>query len=222
MLTIGLMVVAMQSRAQLDDEYSWEAGVGLGLAGYLGDFNGNVAKNLQPAATLVLRRVVNPRMALRLAALMGKMKGEAANVKTFHPGFSDHGYRFDNTLLNLGAAYEYNLWPYGTGHDYRGAKPFTPYMLAGLGATYATGGGRHVFTADIPLGIGLKRKLGERLNLTLEWAMHFSLSDKLDGAEDPYAIRSRGPFKNTDGYSALSLTLTYSFSPKCANCNKDF
>ena len=52
--------------------------------------------------------------------------------------------------------------------------------------------------------------------------MHFSLSDKLDGAEDPYAIRSRGPFKNTDSYSALSLTLTYSFSPKCANCNKDF
>ena len=85
-----------------------------------------------------------------------------------------------------------------------------------------TGGEKNVFTANIPLGLGLKYKIGERLNLGIEWAMHFSLSDKLDGVEDPYGVKSTGIFKNTDCYSALMLSLTYSFSPKCANCNKDY
>lgn len=72
------------------------------------------------------------------------------------------------------------------------------------------------------MGLGLKYKIGERLNLGVEWAMHFSLSDKLDGVEDPYGVKSTGIFKNTDCYSTLTLSLTYSFSPKCANCNKDY
>lgn len=67
----------------------------------------------------------------------------------------------------------------------------------------------------------MKYKIGPRLNLGLEWAVHFSLSDKLDGAEDPYGVKSSGLFKNTDCYSALKLTLTYSFMPKCITCNKD-
>lgn len=51
--------------------------------------------------------------------------------------------------------------------------------------------------------------------------MHFSLSDKLDGVADPYGIESSGLFKNTDCYSALLVTLSYSFSAKCRTCNKD-
>ena len=94
--------------------------------------------------------------------------------------------------------------------------------MLGLGATYVSGNGQNHFTANIPLGAGLKYKLNERLNIGLEWAIHFSLSDQLDGVKDPYGIESRGAFKNTDGYTTLQLSLTYSFAPKCANCNKDF
>ena len=82
-------------------------------------------------------------------------------------------------------------------------------------------GDNSVFTANVPLGLGVKYKLGERLNLGVEWRVHFSLSDKLDGMADPYGIRSSGLFKNTDCYSALQLTLTYSFMSKCRTCNND-
>ena len=41
------------------------------------------------------------------------------------------------------------------------------------------------------------------------------------GVADPYGIKSSGLFKNTDCYSALQLTLTYSFSAKCRTCNKE-
>ena len=71
------------------------------------------------------------------------------------------------------------------------------------------------------MGIGVKYKIGKRINLGVEWAMHFSLSDKLDGVKDPYGIESTGMFKNTDCYSSLKVTLTYSFLPKCIICNKD-
>ena len=78
-----------------------------------------------------------------------------------------------------------------------------------------------MFTANLPLGLGIKYKVAPRLNLGIEWAIHFSLNDKLDGIADPYCIQSTGMFKNTDCFSALQLTLTYSFMPKCRTCHND-
>ena len=51
--------------------------------------------------------------------------------------------------------------------------------------------------------------------------MHFTLSDKLDGREDPYGIRSSGLFKNADGYSVLQLAVTYDMWAKCKTCHND-
>ena len=67
----------------------------------------------------------------------------------------------------------------------------------------------------------MKYKFNDRVNLGVKWAMHFTQSDELDGAKDPYNIKSSGLFKNTDCYSALQLTLTYSFMAKCKTCNKE-
>ena len=122
----------------------------------------------------------------------------------------------------MSLTYEYNFWPYGTGRDYRGAKRLTPFIFGGLGATFASKaneGAKSVFTANVPIGLGIKYKVAPRLNVGLEWAIHFSLSDNIDGATDPYNIPSSGLFKNTDCYSALQLSLTYSFMPKCRTCH---
>lgn len=60
------------------------------------------------------------------------------------------------------------------------------------------------------------------MNVGLEWAIHFSLSDELDGSKDPYYVKSSGPFKNTDCYSALQVTFTYSFMAKCRTCHNEY
>lgn len=210
---------ALTATAQTDDQYRMEIGVGAGMVAYEGDYNGSITSGMQPAATVMLRRIFNPYMGLRLAATYGKLKGSDRGLKTYIPGTDDTPYEFNNTLADLSLTYEYNFWPYGTGHDYRGAKRLTPFIFAGLGATYVTGGGNNVFTANLPLGLGVKYKLAPRLNLGVEWAMHFSLSDKLDGTADPYGIKSSGLFKNTDCYSALQVSLTYSFMAKCRTCH---
>ena len=215
-----IMWAAVQpATAQTDDEYLMEIGGGVGMMAYEGDFNGSPLSGMQPTASVVLRRLFNPYMGLRLTAEYGKIKGSSDKAKTYYPDYAQAPYEFSNTLVDVSLTYEYNFWPYGTGREYRGAKRLTPFVFAGIGATYATGGGNNAFTANMPIGLGVKYKIGPRLNLGLEWAMHFSLSDKLDGVKDPYGIESSGLFKNTDCYSALQLTLTYSFMAKCRTCH---
>jgi len=198
-----------------------EVGAGMGLVGYQGDFNNGLFSDLQPMASLVLRRVVNPYMGFRLAASYGKLKGSSRDVRTYYAAYEQTPYDFKNSLVDVSLTYEYNFWPYGTGRDYRGAQRLTPFVSLGVGGTYVKGEDKNVFAANIPLGVGVKYKLAERLNVGVEWAMHFSLSDELDGVKDPYGIKSSGLFKNTDCYSVLQVTLTYSFIEKCRICNKD-
>lgn len=207
--------------AQSDYQYRMEIGAGVGVVTYQGDLGGSLTKNMQPMASVVLRRVFNPYMALKFSAAYGKLKGSSADSNTYYPDYVASQYRFNKTLVDAGVTYEYNFWPYGTGQDYRGAKRFTPFIFAGLGATYAGGEGNSAFTANVPIGLGVKYKAGKRLNVALEWAEHFSMSDKLDGVKDPYGIKSSGLFKNTDCYSAIQLTLTYSFMPKCQTCHNE-
>ncbi|MBQ1854304.1 MAG: outer membrane beta-barrel protein [Prevotella sp.] len=225
LLAIAALTTAVANvRAQEQPEYLMEIGAGGGVVGYLGDFNGNITKNLQPAATIVGRYNINSYMAVKLQLAYGKMKGSSEKVKTYYPDYSDKVYTFSNPIGALVAAYEYNLVPYGTGREYRGAKRLAPYLSLGLEANYIRVNGEqksNVFTMSIPLGIGLKYKLGERANIGLEWAMHFSLSDELDGVKDPYGIKSSGLFKNTDGYTSLMITATYSFNAKCRTCHNE-
>ncbi len=220
--TLALLALACSpAKAQDDPQYRMEIGGGVGMMGYLGDFNGNLTKDLQPMATVLARYILNPYMALKMNVSYGTLKGSSADAETYYPDYADTPYTFSNKTVDVGVAYEYNFLPYGTGREYRGAKRLAPYVTGGLGVTYADTQDKGQLTVNAALGIGAKYKLAERLNIGLEWAMHFTQSDKLDGAEDPYHIASSGLFKNTDCYSTLQLTLTYSFMPKCVTCNKE-
>lgn len=221
-LMMALLLGVLVAKAQDDMEYRMEFGAGVGMVSYEGDFNGNVLKNMQPMASVVWRYNFSPYMGLKAMGIYGKLKGSSTDVKTYYPDLEQTPYKFNNSLVDIGLTYEYNFWPYGTGRDYRGAQRLTPFVFGGLGTTYVSGGGKNVFTANIPLGLGVKYKVGDRLNLGIEWAMHFSLSDKLDGRKDPYQISSSGIFKNTDCYSALQITLTYSFMAKCRTCHNEY
>lgn len=221
-LLLALMTLStVRVSAQDDVEYRMEVGAAVGLMGYHGDFNGSLTKDLQPMGSLVARYIFNPYMGLKANVSYGKLKGSSADVKTWYPEYRETPYSFSNKLVDLDVVYEYNFWPYGTGRDYRGAKRLTPYILLGLGGTFVKTEQKNVFTANLPIGVGVKYKVGARVNVGLEWAMHFSLNDELDGVKDPYGIKSSGLFKNTDCYSTLQLSVTYSFMAKCRTCHNE-
>ena len=222
LLMLMVLLPAARMSAQDDPQYRMEIGAGVGMVSYEGDFNGNVLKNMQPMSSALWRYNFDPYKDLRLSATYGKLKGSSKDVDTYYPDYATEEYSFNRNLLDVSLVFEYNFWPYGTGRDYRGAKRLTPYIYGGIGATSASGGGsKSVFTANVPIGLGVKYKLNERMNLGLDWGIHFSLSDELDGVKDPYQVKSSGMFKNTDCYSMLQLTLTYSFKAKCRTCNKE-
>ena len=82
-----------------------------------------------------------------------------------------------------------------------------------------------VFTVNFPIGVGVKYKVANRLNVGCEMSFRFSMSDKLDVTskdaptlDDPLGIKSDG-MKNKDSYSFFSFFLTYDIMPKYRKCN---
>lgn len=215
-----------KASAQSEPEYLMEIGGGVGMMSYEGDFNGSVLKCMQPSAAIVLRRLLNPRQGFKMQLGYGKLKGGPEDNVTVYPDYNTQGYkpaepldgRFSNSLFDLCGTYEYNFWPYGTGREYRGAKRFTPFIAMGLGFTFVTGN-NNAFTVNAPIGVGVKYKIGPRLNLNVDWTMHFTMSDKLDGVKDPYRVETSGLFKNSDCYSQFQVSITYSFKEKCRVCH---
>lgn len=241
-LILHSLFCALHLQAQDDVEYRMELGVGANLTSYQGDFSNSLFGKMQPGGSVLFRAILNPRSAMRINAMVSKLKGDVSKSGTIYPDVTELNYSFSNTLVDVSASYEYNFLPYGTGRDYRGAKRFTPFVSLGIGLTYVNSKGgtydygngsgdsdfhpqhsesKTVITGNIPIGLGVKYKLGDRTNISFDWQMHVSFSDKLDGIDDPYRINSSGLFKNTDCYSAFTLALTYSLSPKCSTCHKD-
>lgn len=214
-----LLVFVTSVHAQTDPEYKLELGGGIGMASYQGDFNSSLFKNPQPMFTVLAKYRFDPRRALALNVSYGQLKGSSKDAKTYYPLTTD--YDFKSNVADVGLLFEYNFWPFGTGFEYRGAKRLTPYVAIGLGMTIAKADGKSATGVNMPIGVGAKYKLGDRLNLAAEWAMHFTSSDELDGIKDPYGIASSGLFKNTDCYSHLRLTLSYDIWAKCRTCHND-
>ena len=199
-------------KAQDAPEYRMEIGGGLGLMAYQGDLGGGLLKGMQPMVAATAKYKMNPRMAWSAQISSGKLKGSSKNVETWYPELHD-----SNQLTDFTVRYEYNFWPFGTGKEYLGAQHLTPFMALGTGLAFT----KKTVAGQLLFGIGAKYKVADRLNLTAEWVMHFTGSDKLDNVVDPYGIKSSGLFKNTDSYSTLQVTLTYDLWAKCKTCNND-
>ena len=219
LIVLIMLTMTIGTHAQTEPEYRLEIGGGIGMVCYQGDFNGNIFKEPQPMVTLLAKYKFDPRRALALNVSYGQLKGSSTDAKTYYPLTTT--YDFKSKVADVGLRMEYNFWPYGTGFEYRGAKRLTPYVAIGLGMTIAKADGKSATGVNLPIGVGVKYKMSDRLNLTAEWAMHFTSCDELDGVKDPYGIESSGLFKNTDCYSHLRLTLSYDIWAKCRTCHND-
>ncbi len=210
--------------AQEEVEYRMEVGGALGMNSALSDVNSKLFGNIGVAGGGVLRFLLNPRMAVKTSLTYARLSGDATGVDEFYPavpgqsGTERRVFKVKGGLYDLSALYEINFLPYGYVQGYQGYRRLVPYLQMGLGFTYSDAGS--AFTVNVPMGLGIKYKVAERLNLGLEWRMHLTLSDKLEGLEAPLGLKSSG-FKNKDHYSLTLLTLTYDISPRCPTCNKD-
>lgn len=204
-------------------EYKMELGAMAGGCFYMGDANTSPLRNLSLAGGVLARYNFNPRMAVKGDLAVGHIQGTTEGLNNKFPG---EGYQtFNRNVYELDAQFEYNFFAYGTGAGYKGSRRFTPYILSGLGITYAPRPSNQVFAMNIPLGMGMKYKAAKRLNVGAEWTMRFATSDRLDVTggdklmlDDPYGIESKG-VKNKDSYSFLMVYVSYDLFPKYRKCN---
>ncbi len=216
-----LLMNAVPAFAQQDEVvYRLELGAGAGVGFNVTDVKGKAGLS----GSLIARFPLNPRMAVKTELGYMQVKGATDGKTEFFPAnpsqsASDRlSYSVSSGLYDLSALYELHFLPYGYERGYQGYCRFVPYIQAGFGFVY--GAAAKAFSAQIPIGAGVKYKVGPRLNLGLDWTFRFSLTDKLDGLEAPLGIKSSG-FSNKDHYSTLRLTLTYDLNPRCPTCNRD-
>lgn len=223
-MVVGAIALCFTCSVRADGlEYRYELGAMVGGTSYFGDANYvSPIDNFNIMGGFVWRYNINPRMAVKTNLAVARISGTTAGSDNRFPGGD---VEFGRLLCDLGAQYELHFFAYGDGFGYKQSHRVAPYILAGAGLTYAPAPAKHVFTANIPVGIGLKCKIAPRLNLGCELTYRFSFSDNLDvtGAEgpvlnDPYGVDS-GFMKNKDSYSFLSIFVTYDLSPKYRKCN---
>jgi len=212
-------------------EYQQEIGGGIGMTGYFADTGNKLCSGW--LGTIIWRRNLNPRMVVKANLGVGRLSGDSKGTfiptdalsETPEGGTPAPIIHFGRNLVDLGAQFEFNFLGYGMGAAYKDLHRWTPYLLGGAGVTMAFSGGADAAAGlNIPLGIGFRYKLRERLNVGLEWSVNFTTTDRLDDSAapthlaDPYGIKS-GMFKNKDCYMKTVLMLTYDISPKYRKCN---
>ena len=235
LITILTLFAAQTAQAQVGEllEYQQEIGGGLGVSSYWGDAGGGLFKNPGFLGTLLWRRNLNPRMTIKTNLGFGHISGDTKGIfipedplsETPEGGATAMDIHFSRSLMDVGAQFEFNFLGYGLGAAYKGVSRWTPYLMAGVGATIAFGNGAPAAGGmTIPLGFGFRYKLLPRLNIGLEWSFNFTTCDRLDDTagmthlNDPYGIES-GMFKNKDCYTKTFLFVTYDISPKYRKCN---
>ena len=207
-------------------EYRYEVGGATGCSFYMGDANRN-RPYLHPGVTggLLLRYNISLHWAVKTNILAGTLSGNTTSSNNYFPNGTS--YAFKRSFVETGAQVEFNFLPYSDRYDYLQTKRYTPYLLAGVGITGASGE-RLFLNASIPFGAGLKYKIKNRMNIGIEFSMRKLFGDDLDvtddgndaGLKDPYGIQS-SLLKNKDWYSITMIYLTWDFGfrqdPCCGN-----
>ena len=121
---------------------------------------------------------------------------------------------------------EWGFRGYGM-EGWNGCHRLAPYGLMGIGLTFAPKPAQNDFAANFPIGLGLRYKLSERVNMGLEWTMRFTTSDRLDvtqtygtSLQDPFMIKGKG-IKNKDSYSFTMLYVSFDIFKRPCHCNDE-
>lgn len=218
-----MMICCCFTAAAQDDGYLMEVGLGGGGSFYMGDVNSRLYNNTNGVISAVARYNVNPRFALKANLSSAGISGSSENAYGVLPG---DGQVFSRTLYDFGIQVEWGFCGYGM-EGWNGCHRVAPYGLVGVGMAFAPKPARNDFAANFPVGLGVRYKMSDRVNVGLEWTMRFSTSDRLDVTsadgttlEDPFTIKGKG-IKNKDSYSFTMLYVTFDVFKRPCNCNDE-
>lgn len=204
-------------------EFMYEVGGAAGTSFYMGDAN-RTKPYLNPKLSggVLFRYNATFHWSIKANMIAGSVSGNSIYSGNSYP-FEQNAI-FNRKFAELGAQAEFNFLPYSDKYDYIGTKPYTPYIFTGSGVTYATGENEFV-GLNIPVGVGFKYKLKNRLNIGLEFSMRKLFADDFDvssnqnnwNLDEPFGI-SNSLLKNRDWYSLTLIFITWEFKSREDPC----
>ncbi|WP_029906859.1 DUF6089 family protein [Prevotella sp. 10(H)] len=205
------------------DDYKFEIGGMAGTSFYMGDANKTkLYQNPGLSAGAIFRYNIDLRWSVKSNFVIGKVSDDTRDSGNKFPFGRETS--FSRMFYELGTQIEFNFFNYSDKFGYLGAKRISPYIFTGIGATLGSGE-KTFFDVNIPLGVGVKYKLRDRLNLGFEFSFRKLFSDSFDVTkkgqslelEEPYKIKGN-IFKNNDWYSLTMITLTWDFGARVCPC----
>lgn len=212
------VLCGMTAKAQTAP-YKFDFGAQIGISGYIGDANrSNIFKKPGFDGELSMRYIGDARWALRGVLSTFGLSGDTSGMADILPG--EASYSFTSQVYELSVRGEFNFFAYGIGETYKRLRRWSPYITVGIGGAIASSGGNTAAAFTIPMGLGVKFKLRERLNLGVEFTMTKAFSDKFDGPDlaDLNQIKTAF-YKNTDWYSRFTVGISYEFGKRCETCH---
>lgn len=205
------------------DDYKFEIGGMAGTSFYMGD--ANKTKLYQSpgfSAGAIFRYNIDLRWSVKNNFVIGRVSGDTKNSGNKFP--FDEQVSFSRMFYELGSQIEFNFFNYSDKFGYLGAKRISPYIFTGVGMTFASGE-KKFFDVNIPIGIGVKYKVRDRLNLGFEFSFRKLFSDSFDvtkrggqlNLDSPYKIKGSF-FKNNDWYSLTMISVTWDFGRRVCPC----
>ncbi len=195
-----------------------------GTSFYMGDANKTrLFQNPGLAAGIVFRYNKDLRWSIKNNFVIGRVSGDTRDSGNAFP-FGQQA-SFSRMFYELGSQIEFNFFNYSDKFEYLGTKRISPYVFTGIGFTYGSGE-KTFFDANIPVGVGVKYKWKERLNIGFEFSFRKLFSDSFDvtdkdsdkfNLDDPYGIKSN-VFKNKDWYSLTMISVTWNFGARVCPC----
>ena len=210
------LITAMAVKAQdQHNEYvqKGEFGITVGAAHYFGDLNTRASINRpKPALGLFFRKQFGNYVGLRLSAHFAQLGYSDTYSKNEYQ--KTRNLSFNSNIWEVALQGDFNFFKFIPGDPYYG---FTPYITLGVGAftydpyAYLNGtkeylrplctegqqigyNGRKPYSTIavcIPLGVGIKYNITDRLNLSFEIAHRFTTTDYLDDVSTTYIGASR-------------------------------
>ncbi len=218
-LTI-ITLFLISSLSLYSQEYKYEIGGIAGASAYMGDANKTSPfKTISPAFGGIFRYNANFRVALKGSLSWAKVSGSTEGLDNVFPDHAETS--FDRNVIDFGGQIEFNFFPYSDKYAYINTRRLSPYLTFGLGMTVATGGSSTFVGPNIPLGVGVKYKIKNRVNLGCEFTVRKLFGDRFEGddiLDDPYGLNADW-LKNNDWHSLVLVSVTWDFGPRKKPCN---
>jgi Domain of unknown function (DUF6089) len=184
-----------------------ELGAGLGVYVYQGDLTSSRIgsfRTMRPGIHLFANKIRNSNLSYRLNLAIAGLKGDES--KYSKPEYrQQRNFKFKTPLIELSGLEVWDI----KGNNYNRAKGvFSPYVFGGVGISYLkikpdwSGLNTEIFDANsevqlglntdtqkklpqlkafIPVGVGFRYEISDRLTLTTESTYRFVFTDYLDG-----------------------------------------